>query len=100
VLPRNCRAHRKAMTSANEMEQPIPYASRFPIGTRVRIADLKELARFQADWQNHHPLEPEQLDYAGMVATVREVTYYHNGDPLYTLEDVPGVWHEQCLRAV
>src|SRR6266567_3028695 len=64
------------------MTQPIPYEARFPIGTRVRIADLKELARFQADWKNHHPLEPEQLEYAGMVATVREVTYYHVGDPL------------------
>jgi hypothetical protein len=81
------------------MVQPIPDEARFPIGTRVRIADLKELARFQADWKFHHPLEPEQLEYAGQIALVSEVTYYHGGDPLYSLEDVPGTWHEQCLRA-
>jgi hypothetical protein len=24
--------------------------------------------------------------------------YYHGGDELYWLKEVPGVWHEQCLR--
>ena len=73
--------------------------ARFPVGTRVRIAELQDLARFLADWKQHHPLEPEQLQHAGEVTTVREVTYYQGGDPLYKLEDVPGIWHEACLRA-
>lgn len=76
-----------------------PNEARFPAGTRVRIADLKDLARFQADWKSHHPLEPEQLEHAGEVTTVREVAYYRTGDPLYTLQDVPGTWHEPCLRS-
>lgn len=76
-----------------------PNEARFPPGTRVRIADLNELARFQADWNQHHPLEPEQLEHAGEITTVREVTYYHTGDPLYSLDKVPGTWHEPCLRA-
>jgi hypothetical protein len=42
-----------------------PYEARFPPGTRVRIADLNDLARFQADGEHHHPLQPEQLEYAG-----------------------------------
>jgi hypothetical protein len=73
--------------------------AQFPAGSRVRIADLPELARFQADWKHHHPLEPEQLEHAGQITTVRDVTYYHGGDPLYTLDNVPGTWHEACLRA-
>jgi hypothetical protein len=81
------------------MTQPIPYEARFRVGTRVRIADLMELAQFQADWKHHNPLQPEQLEHAGVIATVRELSYYHGGDVLYTLENVPGVWHEQCLRA-
>ena len=74
--------------------------AQFPAGSRVRIADLTELARFQADWKYHHPLQPEQLEHAGQITTVRDVTYYQGGDPLYTLDKVPGTWHEACLRAV
>jgi len=59
---------------------------------------MKELARFQADWKSHHPLEPEQLEHAGEVTTVREVTYYQGGDPLYVLDEIPGIWHGACLR--
>ena len=76
-----------------------PYEARFPAGSRVRIADLEDLARFQADWKFHHPLEPEQLEHAGEITTVRDVTYYHGGDPLYSLDKIPGTWHEACLRA-
>jgi hypothetical protein len=65
----------------------------------VRILDLKHLARFQADWKSHHPLQPEQLEHVGEITTVREVTYYHSGDPLYSLDKVPGTWHEPCLAA-
>jgi hypothetical protein len=71
----------------------------FPAGSRVRIADRQELARFQADWRYHHPLQPEQLEHAGEIARVREVSFYHGGDVLYELENIPGIWHEQCLAA-
>jgi hypothetical protein len=26
-----------------------------------------------------------------------EVGFYHGGDVLYTLDGIPGLWHEQCL---
>lgn len=30
---------------------------------------------------------------------VEKVGFYHGGDPLYKLDGVPGVWHEECLEA-
>lgn len=24
--------------------------------------------------------------------------YYHGGDELYALREIPGTWHERCLR--
>jgi hypothetical protein len=80
------------------MTTPTAREPRFPVGTGVRIADLDDLARFMADRRQHHSLESVQLEHAGEVTTVREISYYHTGDPLYTLENVPGVWHEACLR--
>jgi hypothetical protein len=50
-----------------------------------------KLARFQADWKHHNPLQPEQLEHAAVVATVRELSYYHGGDVLYRLENLPVV---------
>ena len=52
-----------------------------------------------AEWTFHHKLEPEQLAYAEAVAVVEKVGFYHGGDVLYNLKDIPGIWHEQCLRA-
>lgn len=76
-----------------------PGPERFPIGTRVRIASLDVLARFKASWAFHHPLLEEQLMYAGSLAHVRSVGYYHGEDVLYTLDDTSEfVWHEQCLE--
>ena len=49
--------------------------------------------------QYHNELEPEQLEYAGRVAKVKAVEFFHGGDEIYTLEGVPGVWHEECLSA-
>jgi len=40
---------------------------------------------------------PEQLNYAGHVAEVEQVSFYHGGDVLYKLRGVSGIWHEQCL---
>ena len=29
-----------------------------------------------------------------------EVSFYFGGDELYRLKDIPGIWHEVCLRPV
>lgn len=81
------------------MTQPVPNEAKFRVGNPVRVATLDELARLQAQPDFHHPLEPEQLESAGAVATVREISYYLGGEPLYRLENVPGTWPERCLTA-
>jgi hypothetical protein len=75
------------------------YHAEFPVGTRVRIYPLEELERFKREWKYHHPLSDEQLGYAGAVSEVKDVGYYHGGDPLYTLTSAPGIWHEENLSA-
>ena len=74
-----------------------PYQPDFPVGTRVQIRDADYLENFIATWKLHNPLQPEQVEYAGKTATVQAVGFYHGGDEIYTLQDLPGVWHEQCL---
>jgi len=76
-----------------------PYKAEFPTGTRVRIADRAFLEDFRGTWKYHHKLETEQLGFAGKVTGVKSVSFYHGGDELYELDDVPGIWHEACLRA-
>ncbi|HUQ89447.1 MAG TPA: hypothetical protein VM096_17930 [Vicinamibacterales bacterium] len=73
------------------------YEERFPVGSRVRVSNRDALSRFRDEWLYHHPLQLEQLDHADSITTVRTVGFYHGGDPLYTLEGVPGTWHEACL---
>lgn len=75
-----------------------PYEPEYPECTFVRIADRATLERFLAEWQYHNKLRPEQLRFADQRARVKSVSFYHGGDELYVLENVPGVWHEQCLR--
>jgi hypothetical protein len=75
------------------------YKEKFLVGSEVRIIEARRLDRFQATWRYHHPLKPEQLAYAGQVAAVQKVSFYHGGDVLYELRNVPGIWHEQCLEA-
>lgn len=72
----------------------------FEIGSEVRIADRAFLEGFLEEGQYHNELETEQLAYAGRVAKVKTVAFFHGGDEIYTLEDIPGVWHEECLTAV
>jgi len=72
----------------------------FEVGTEVRIADRAFLEEFLEAGQYHNELEPEQLEYAGRTATVQNVSFFHGGDEIYTLEGIPGVWHEECLSAV
>ena len=74
-----------------------PYNADFPVGTKVRIANRTSQEEFSRTWRKHHPLQPYQLDYAGVIAEVEKLEYYHGGDELYWLRGVPGVWHEQCL---
>jgi hypothetical protein len=74
-----------------------PYTERFPVGTRVRVTTRQTLEEFRADWRFHNPLTSAQLECAGQEATVKEVGFYHGGDPLYVLIGLPGVWHEPCL---
>ena len=82
-----------------EMKEPIPYKEAFPEGTMVRVADRNFLEQFMAEWKYHHRPTPEQLEYAGRQAKVKAVGFYHGGDPVYTLDGIPGTWLEQCLRA-
>src|SRR5215510_1963085 len=77
-----------------------PYDADFPVGTTVRIASRPALEAFMSDWKWHHPLESDQLAFAEMVATVNNVSYYHGGDELYALSNVPGLWHQACLAGV
>jgi hypothetical protein len=71
----------------------------FEVGTEVRIADRAFLEEFLEAGQYHNELEPEQLEYAGRVAKVKNVSFFHGGDEIYALEGIPGVWHEECLTA-
>jgi len=65
----------------------------------VRIAERTVLEEFSRTWKYHNKLEPEQLEYGGRVAKVEEISMYHGGDILYRLESIPGIWHQQLLRA-
>jgi carboxylesterase type B len=80
------------------VKEPQPYHEAFPAGTTVRIADRASLEEFMATWKYHHKLKPDQLAYADRTAKVKGVGAYHGGDMVYTLEDIPGLWLEQCLR--
>lgn len=71
----------------------------FEVGSEVRVADRVFLEAFLEAGQYHNELEPEQLEYAGRTAKVKSVEFFHGGDEIYTVEGVPGVWHEECLSA-
>jgi hypothetical protein len=73
------------------------YKEDFPVGSKIRIAGSLPLQEFQRTWKYHHRLNAEQLEYAGKIAQVEKVSFYHGGDVLYELRDIPGIWHEQCL---
>jgi hypothetical protein len=74
------------------------YKATFPEGSKVRVISMPALEIFARDWKYHHKLQLEQVQYAGAVSTVKEVSFYHGGDQLYVLEDVPGIWNESCLE--
>jgi len=74
-----------------------PYHEKYPAGSKVRIASREKLDAFYSSWKYHDKLTIEQLDYADRIAEVKTVGFYHGGDVLYNLKDVPGTWHEECL---
>jgi hypothetical protein len=77
-----------------------PYKAIFPKGAMVRVISRAALEKFAQDWKYHHKLVPEQMEFAGAIATVEKVGFYHGGDQLYELENVPGIWNEPCLEPV
>lgn len=77
-----------------------PYKEKFPVGSTVRVVALALLQEFKRTWEFHNPLRAEQLAYAGLVAQVAKVGFYHGGDVLYELAGIPGIWHEQCLESL
>lgn len=74
------------------------YHALFEVGAPVRVQSLDQLSAFRRSWKFHDPLTDEQLAFADHSTTVAAIGYYHGGDVLYTLKDLPGIWHEQCLR--
>jgi hypothetical protein len=77
-----------------------PYENVFAIGTPVRIKNRMHLEHFVRVWKYHNSLRDEQIAFADVATVVADVGFYHGGDPLYRLNDVPGVWHEDCLSPV
>jgi len=73
------------------------------VGAIVNAAALGDvwhsaLEKFARYWAYHHKLLPEQMEFGGVTAIVKEVTFYHGGDQLYVLENLPGIWNEPCLE--
>jgi hypothetical protein len=81
-------------------EHPLPpYQEQFPVGSRVRVKERPFLEQFQREWKYHHPISADQIDAAGRTVTVNSVGFYHGGDVLYKLSEIPGTWHEVCLES-
>lgn len=72
------------------------YIALFPVGAEVRVVRQERLEEFRRTWGQHHPLLEEQIPHGGSIARIATVSFYH-GAALYTLENVPGIWHEVCL---
>ena len=75
------------------------YKEDFPVGSIVRVKDRGFLESFKKDWAYHNPLKSKQLASAGKEGRVAEVGFYHGGDVLYTIDGMPGIWHERCLES-
>ncbi|HWK31430.1 MAG TPA: hypothetical protein VNR20_05010, partial [Terriglobales bacterium] len=66
-----------------------PYEARFPKGKSVRIASRSTLEEQRRDWEYHDPITDEHLKHAGTASRIKSVGFYHGGDVLYTLENLP-----------
>ncbi len=75
------------------------YNPEYPEGTKVKVAPRGVLANFLDTWKCHHELDPIPLYFAGTVAEVESVGFYHGGDELCKLKGFPGIWHEVCLKS-
>jgi hypothetical protein len=75
------------------------YREKYPKGSTVEIAKRDVLDDFLQTWKLHSRLQAEELDYAGKTGKIKSVGFYHGGDVLYEIDDVPGIWHECCLVA-
>jgi len=73
--------------------------AKFSEGSAVRIVPLKQLEEFMRTWQLHNKLQSNQLPFAGQTAKIKRSYMYHGGDILYELDEIPGIWHEQCLES-
>jgi hypothetical protein len=56
------------------------YNQDFSIGENAKIASLDKLKGFIQEWKYHHPLVLDHLKYAGRIAEIEEVGFYHCGD--------------------
>ncbi len=74
------------------------YHSTFKRGEKVRIKDSQYLEEFQKTWGYHHNISDDQIKQGGKPDTVNSIEYYHGGEVLIGLENVPGVWHEELLE--
>jgi hypothetical protein len=79
---------------------PGPYRELFPKGSRVRVVGVEKLQAFAQSWKYHNPVQPETLAFAGKIAKVKSVGYYHGGDVLYELSGFPGAWHKACVESI
>jgi hypothetical protein len=79
---------------------PLPTSAKYPVGSRVMVAEREVLEKFAREWRYHHKLTPVQLTLAGRESVVDEVAMYHGGDLLYVLRGLPDYWHEDCLRGI
>ena len=69
------------------------YKELYSVGTEVLVVSRERLEDFRRTWRYHHALQEEQLPYAGSVARVGTAGFYHGGDVLWRLADIP------CIRA-
>ena len=68
------------------------------VGSNVRVVERAELeAHLRSPDPRERP-EPEQFPCAGRVARVVGVRLGAAHQPLYVLQDLPGLWREAWLR--
>ena len=69
----------------------------FEVGSEVRIADRAFSRVFSKPGSTTTSSSPSSSNTPAASAKVKDVTFFHGGDEIYTLEGIPGVWHEECL---
>jgi hypothetical protein len=74
------------------------YHALYPAGTWVQVAPRDVLETLARTWLYRQDFRPEQLTHAGRVAQVQDISCYFAGDAVYRCNELPGMWHELCLR--